>query len=98
MVLSGSVEPACRRRHAPLLPVILGTVSGRYTTSATAPLILISAPDAPNRQATTAVTGATIHPIVNRAATAGREPFLATTQTRVGTKGTPDWPSSIAVN
>jgi hypothetical protein len=97
-MLSGSVEPAFRRRHAPHLPGIVGLVSGRDTTSPTAPLILISAPDAPDRQATTAVTRATIHPIVNRAATAVREPFLAATQTCVGTKGTPDWPSSIAVN
>jgi hypothetical protein len=85
-MLSGSVEPACRRRHSSLRSGI------------TDPLTLISAHDAPDQQATTAVTRATIHPIVNRATTAEREPFLATRQSRVGTKGAPDWPSSIAVN
>jgi hypothetical protein len=97
-MLSESVEPACRRRHSSLQSGIVGAVSGHNATSPTAPLILISAPGAPDQQATTAVTRATIHRIVNRATTAQREPFLATTQSRVGAKGAPDWPSSIAVN
>jgi hypothetical protein len=56
---------------------------------------LICVYDAPDQQATTTVTRATIHPIANRETTAGRAPLLATTQTRVGTHGAPD---SIAVN
>jgi hypothetical protein len=97
-MLSESVEPAYRRRHSSPPSGILGAVSGHNATGPTAPLILMSAPDAPDQPATTAVTRATIHPIVNHPTTAARAPFLATTQCRGGTKGAPDWPSSIAVN
>jgi len=90
-MLSGSVEPACRRRHSSLPSGIVGAVRGHDAYGPTPPLILICAYDAPNQQATTAVTRATFHPIVDRA-------FLATTQSRVGTKGAPGWPSSIALN
>jgi hypothetical protein len=97
-MLSGSVEPACRRRHSSILPRPTGALSGRDATGPLRSLSLICAYDAPHRRATSAVPHATIHPIANRVTTTGREPFLAITQTRVGTKGTPDWPSSIAVN
>jgi hypothetical protein len=97
-MLSGKVEPACRRRHSPILPQVTGAVSGRDATGPIRGPILIAAYDAPHRQATSAVTHATIHPIANRVTTTGREPFPATTQTRVGPKGIPGWPSAIAVN
>jgi hypothetical protein len=97
-MLSGSVEAACRRRHPSISQVTHDAVSGHDPTLQLPGPILIAEPDAPHRQATAAVTRATLHPIANRATTLGREPFLAITQTRVGTKGTPDWPSSIAVN
>jgi hypothetical protein len=97
-MVSGSVKPACRRRHSSLMPGTVDVVSGHDAPGRACSLTLISAHDAPHRQATSAVTRATIHPIANRVTTTGREPFLATTQTRVGTKGTPDWPSAIAVN
>jgi hypothetical protein len=97
-MVSGSVEPACRRCHSSMLPGQTGALSGRDATGPLHRPILICAYDAPRRRATSAVTHATIHPIANRVTTTGREPFLATTQTRVGTKGTPGWPSSIAVN
>jgi hypothetical protein len=97
-MLSGSLEPACRRRYWSIFLGICDAVSGHDPTHQLPGPVLISEPDAPRRQATAAVTRATIHPIANRVTTAGREPFLATTQTRVGTKGTPDWSSSIAVN
>jgi len=97
-MLSGSVEPACRRRHSSIFLVTHDAVSGHDPTLQLPGPILIAAPGAPHQQATTTVTPATIHPIANRVTTAGHEPFLATRQTRVGTKGTPDWPSSIAVN
>ncbi|MDT5169829.1 MAG: hypothetical protein QOD02_3160 [Mycobacterium sp.] len=94
-MLSRSVEPACRRRHSSVLPGTSGPVSGHDAASPTPPLVLICVYDAPDQQATTTVTRATIHPIANRETTAGRAPLLATTQTRVGTHGAPD---SIAVN
>jgi hypothetical protein len=97
-MVSGSVKPACRWRHSPILARMTSVLTGRAATHPMGTPILISAHDAPHRQATSAVTRATIHPIANRVTTTGREPFLASTQTRVGTKGTPDWSSSIAVN
>jgi hypothetical protein len=97
-MLSGSVEPACRRRHPSISLVTHDAVSSHDPTLQLPGPILISAPGAPLRQATAAVTRANLHPIANRVTTLGHEPFLAMTQTRVGTKGTPDWPSSIAVN
>jgi hypothetical protein len=97
-MVSGSVEPACRRYHSSILALMTSVVTGRDATSRIRRPSLMSAYDAPHRQATSAVTHATIYPIANRVTTTGREPFLATTQTGVGTKGTPDWPSSIAVN
>jgi hypothetical protein len=97
-MVSGSVKPACRRRHRPILARMTGVLTGRAATRPMRRPIPISAQDAPHRQATSAVTRATIHPIANRVTITGREPFPATTQTRVGTKGTPDWSSSIAVN
>jgi hypothetical protein len=97
-MLSRSVEPACRRRHSSVLPGTSGPVSGHDTASLTPPLLFICVYGAPDQQATTAVTRATIHSIANRGITAGRGPFLATTQTRVGMHGAPDWANSIAVN
>ena len=97
-MLSGSAEPACRQCDSSTFAGVKGTLSGRYATGTGPGPTEISAYDAPHRQATSAVTHATIQPIANRVTTTGREPFQATTQTRVGTKGTPDWPSSIAVN
>jgi hypothetical protein len=97
-MLSGSVKPACRRRHSSFLSGTVGPVRGHDAASPTPPLILICAYGAPHQQATTAVTRATIHPIANRETTAGRGPVLATTQTRVGMHGAPDWANSIAVN
>lgn len=94
-MLSRSVEPACRRRHSSALPGTSGPVSGHDAASPTPRLILVCVYDAPDQQATTTVTRATIHPIANRETTAGRAPLLAITQTRVGTHGAPD---SIAVN
>ncbi|MDT7769939.1 MAG: hypothetical protein QOI30_2949 [Mycobacterium sp.] len=92
-MLSRSVEPACRRRHSSVLSETSGPVSGHDAASPTPRLILVCVYDAPDQQATTTVTRATIHPIANRET--GRAPLLATTQTRVGTHGAPD---SIAVN
>ena len=97
-MVSGSVNPACRWSHSPISPRPTVALSCRDATGAGRRPILICAYDAPQRRATSAVTRATMHPIANRVTTTGREPFLATTQTRVGTKGTPGWPSSIAVN
>jgi hypothetical protein len=97
-MLSGSVEPACRRRHASIFLGTQNAVSGHDPFRELPGPIQVSAPDAPHRQATTTVTRATIHPIANRVTKAGRAPLLATTQTRIGTKGTPDRPSPIAVN
>jgi hypothetical protein len=97
-MLSGTVEPACRRPHSSLWPRSVDTLSGRDAVGPTLSPVSISAPDAPDEQATAVVTRETIQPIANRDTTAARALFLATAQTRVGTKGTPDWPSSIAVN
>jgi hypothetical protein len=97
-MLSGNAEPACRQCQSPTRVGVKSTLTGRDTTDPVPGPILISTYDAPHRQATSAVTHATIHPVANRVTTTGREPFLAITRTRVGTKGTPDWPSSIAVN
>jgi hypothetical protein len=97
-MLRGDVEPACRRRHSAMLAHVTGALSGDHAASPPGRPILICAYDAPHRRATSAVTHAAIQPIANRVTTTGREPFLATTQTRVGTKGAPDWPSPIAVN
>jgi hypothetical protein len=97
-MLLGSLEPACRRPHSSLWPGSVAAVSGRDAVGPTLSPIVISPHDAPDEQATAAVTRATIHPIANRGTTAARAPFLVTTQCRVGTKGAPDWPSSIAVN
>jgi hypothetical protein len=97
-MVSGSVEPACRRQHSSSLALMTSVLTGPDATGRIRRPSLMSAYDAPHRQATSAVTHATIYPIANRVTTTGREPFLATTQTRVGTKGTPGWPSPIAVN
>ena len=97
-MLSGDSEPACRRRRSSIWPRMISALSGRDATGPMRGPILVCSYDAPHRQATSAVAHATIQPIAHRVTTTGREPFLATTQTRVGTKGTPDWPSSIAVN
>jgi hypothetical protein len=97
-MVSGSVKPACRRSHSSISPRPTVALSGRDAASSGRRPVLIRAYDAPQRQATSAATRATIHPIANRVTTTGREPFPATTRTRVGTKGTPDWPSAIAVN
>jgi hypothetical protein len=97
-MLSGDVGPACRRRLSSIRPRPTGALIGRDATGPLRRPILICGYDAPHRRARSAVPHATIYPIANRVTTTGREPFLATTQTRVGTKGTPDWPSSIAVN
>jgi hypothetical protein len=97
-MLLGSLGSACRRPHSSLWPGSVAAVSGRDAVGATLSPIVISAPGAPDQQATTAVTRATIHRIANRGTTAARAPFLVTTHCRVGTKGAPDWPSSIAVN
>jgi hypothetical protein len=97
-MLSGSVEPACRRTHSSVLAWTTGAVSGHDAPGPRAAQTSISAYDAPDQQATTAVTRATIHPIANRVTTARRGPFLPTARTRVGTQGAPDWANSIAVN
>jgi hypothetical protein len=94
-MVSGSVNPACRRRHSYISPRPTGALNGLDATWPLRRPILICAYDAPHRRATSAVTRATIHPIANRVTTTGRKPFPATTQTRVGI---PDWPSPIAVN
>jgi hypothetical protein len=97
-MLSGDVEPACRRRRSSILPRMISALSGRDATGSMRRPILVSAYDAPHRQATSAGAHATIQPIANRLTTTGREPFLATTQTRVGPKGAFGRPSPIAVN
>lgn len=97
-MLSGTVEPACRRPHSSLWPRSVDTLSGRDADGPTLSPVSISAPDAPDEQATAVVTRDTIQPIANRGTTAARALFLVTTQCRVGMKCAPDWPSSIAVN
>jgi hypothetical protein len=97
-MLVGSLEPACRRPHSSLWPGSVAAVSARDAVGPTLSSIVNSPPDAPHEQATAAVTRATIHPIANRGTTAARAPFLVTAQCRVGTKGAPDSPSSIAVD
>lgn len=97
-MLLGSLEPACRRPYSSLWPGSVATVSGRDAVGRTLSPFVISPPDAPDEQATAAVTRATIHPIANRGTTATRALFLVTTQCRVGTNSAPDCPSSIAVN
>jgi hypothetical protein len=97
-MLTGSVEPACRRRHLSVLSGTNGAVSGHDAARRPLSLISICAYDALDQQATAPVTRATIHPIANRETNAGRGPLLATTQTRVGMHGAPDWANSIAVD
>jgi hypothetical protein len=97
-MLSGTVEPACRRPHSSAWHGPVDTLTGRDAVLPTRSPVSISAPGAPDEQATAVVTRATIQPIANRGTTAARAPFLVTTQCRVGTKCAPDWPSSIAVS
>jgi hypothetical protein len=89
-MFSGTDEPECPQRRR----VILSS-----TVAAVTPLSLPAcADDAPRREATKAVTHATIHAIANGAAPVGRAPLLAATQTRGETKGATDWADSIAVH
>jgi hypothetical protein len=92
-MLSGTVEPACRRPLSSLWPGSVDALSGRDAAGPTLSPVSIFAPDAPDEQATAVVTRATIQPIANRGTTAAGAPFLVTTQCRVGTKCPPDWPA-----
>jgi hypothetical protein len=87
---SGTDEPECLQPRRVILSIIAAAVTS-------AP-VATCADDAPEREATTAVTRATIHAIANGAATARREQFLAATLTSVGAPGVTDWANSIAVN
>ncbi len=87
---SGTDEPECPQPRRVILSRIVGAVT---------PVPLATCDDdAPEREATKAVTHATIHPIANGAATARRGPFLAATLTSVGAHGSIDWANSIAVH
>jgi hypothetical protein len=89
-MFSGTDEPECLQRRR----LTLST-----TVAAVTPMPLPAcADDAPKREATKAVTHATIHAIAHGAAPAGHAPFLAATQTSGGTKGATGWANSIAVN
>ena len=88
-MFSGTDEPECPQRR-----VILSS-----TVAAVTPVRLPAcADDAPRREASKAVTHATIHAIALGAAPVGRAPLPAATQTSGETKGATDCANSIAVN
>jgi hypothetical protein len=88
-MFSGTDEPECPRRR-----VILSS-----TVAAVTPVRLPAcAADGPRREATKAVTHATIHAIALGVAPVGRAPLPAATQTGGETKGATDWANSIAVS
>jgi hypothetical protein len=89
-MFSGTDEPECLQPRR----VILSRIAAAVTSAPVA----TCADDAPEGEATTAVTHATIHAIANDAATARRARFLAATLTSVGAHGLTDWANSIAVN
>jgi hypothetical protein len=89
-MFSGTDEPECPQRRR----VILSS-----TVAAVTPVRLPAcADDAPRREATKAVTHATIHAIALGAPPVGRAPLPAATQTSGETKGAADWANSIAMN
>ncbi|HXB86637.1 hypothetical protein [Mycobacterium sp.] len=89
-MFSGTDEPECPQRRRVILS---------HTVAAVTPVPLSAcAADAPTREATRAVTHATIHAIALGAAPVGRAPLPAATQTGGETKGATDWANSIAVN
>jgi hypothetical protein len=88
-MLSGTVEPECRRRRRMIL---LGN-AGADTAAPVA--VLSSADNAPDRQATKALAQATIHPPVDGSATTGRQLFVTATDHCWSVL---DWAHSIAVN
>jgi hypothetical protein len=87
---SGTDEPECLRPRRVIL--------SRIAAAVTSVPVATCADDAPEREATTAVTRATIHAIANGAATPRRGRFLAAALTSVGAHGFTDWANSIAVN
>jgi hypothetical protein len=89
-MFSGTDEPECLQRRR----LTLST-----TVAAVTPMPLPAcADDAPKREATKAVTHATIHAIALGAPPVGRAPLPAATQTSGETKGAADWANSIAMN
>jgi hypothetical protein len=89
-MFSGTDEPECPQRRR-------ASLSNTVAAVTPAPLPAC-ADDGPGREATKAVTHATIHAIANGAAPVGRAPLPAATQTSGETKGATDWANSIAVN
>ena len=89
-MFSGTDEPECPQRWRVILSNTVAAVTSVPLTAC--------ADDAPGREATTAVTHATIHAIALGAARVGRAPLPAATQTSGETKGATDWANSIAVN
>jgi hypothetical protein len=88
-MFSGTDEPECPQRRR--------AISSSNVAAVTPVRLPACADNAPRREATKAVTHATIHAIANGAAPVGRAPFPAATQTRGETKGT-DWANSIAAH
>jgi hypothetical protein len=89
-MFSGTDEPECPQRRR--------AISSSTVTAVTPVSLPACADDAPRREATKAVTHATIHAIANGVAPVGRAPLSAATQTSGETKGATDWAHSIAVN
>jgi hypothetical protein len=89
-MFSGTDEPECPQRRRVILSSTVAAVR-RVRLPA-------CAEDAPRREATKAVTHATIHAIALGAPPVGRAPLPAATQTSGETKGATDWAHSIAVN
>jgi hypothetical protein len=97
-MLCGTVEPECRQRKRVISSARVDTVVGEVAIAAMPAAILISADDAPDRQATKGVARATIHPAVDGAATAGCKLLGAARHTSARAYGATDWANSIAVN
>jgi hypothetical protein len=72
-MLSGTVESECRQPQLLILADNRGAVVGADATAAAPAAMPTSADDAPDRQATKALSHATIQPAVIGAATTGRE-------------------------
>jgi hypothetical protein len=89
-MFSGTDEPECPQRRRVILSSTVAAVR-RVRLPA-------CAEDAPRREATKAVTHATIHAIALGAPPVGRAPLPAATHTSGETKGATDWANSIAVN
>jgi hypothetical protein len=97
-MVSEAGDPECVPRQPMILPGIVGVLSGANATVVMPAATLVSAYDAPGREATKALAHATIHPAVTGAATAGRELFITATRTNVGAYGATDWANLIAAN